>query len=127
MNKNDVLALFKQWNDAIQTKKAKNVVALYDESAILLPTISNQVRLNHEEIEDYFDNFLAMVPVGHIDESNVRIFDQIAINSGIYTFTFKGGNKVQARYTFVYRWNGQRWMIIEHHSSQMPEVNTTSN
>jgi uncharacterized protein (TIGR02246 family) len=127
MNKNDILALFKQWNDAIKTKKAKNVVALYDESAILLPTISNQVRFNHEEIEDYFDNFLAMVPVGHIDESNVRIFDQIAINSGIYTFTFKGGNKVKARYTFVYRWNGLRWMIIEHHSSQMPEVNTTSN
>jgi hypothetical protein len=51
----------------------------------------------------------------------VRVFGQIAINSGIYTFSFNDGASVQARYTFVYRWNGERWMIIEHHSSQMPE------
>ncbi|MES9966602.1 MAG: nuclear transport factor 2 family protein, partial [Sedimenticola sp.] len=76
---------------------------------------------NHEEVEDYFVHFLAKGPVGEIDEANIRTFGDIAINSGIYTFTFKDGAVVQARYTFVYRWNGERWLIIEHHSSQMPE------
>jgi hypothetical protein len=66
-------------------------------------------------------NFLAKGPQGKINESNVRIFDDIAINSGVYTFTFKDVVSVQARFTYVYRWNGQRWMIIEHHSSAMPE------
>lgn len=121
MTKNEITSLFDVWNDALQTGDPKKVAALYETNGILLPTVSNKVRHNHEEIEDYFVHFLAKGPVGKIDEANVRTFDQIAINSGVYTFTFKDGAVVQARFTFVYRWNGERWMIIEHHSSQMPE------
>jgi len=117
----DIAALFQEWNDALQSRDPQNVVALYETSAILLPTVSNQVRHNHQEIADYFKGFLAKGPIGAIDESNVRVYSDIAINSGIYTFTFDDGAKVPARFTFVYRWNGQRWLIIEHHSSQMPE------
>jgi hypothetical protein len=50
----------------------------------------------------------------------VRIFDNLAINSGSYTFTFKDGSQAQARFTFVYQWDGESWLIIEHHSSKMP-------
>ena len=114
-------ALFEEWNTALQTGEPKNVTALYESNAILLPTISNQVRHNHEEIEDYFIHFLAKGPKGVINESNIRTFGNIAINSGIYTFTFSDGNSVQARFTYVYRWNGQRWLIVEHHSSALPE------
>lgn len=121
MKDNNIEQLFAQWNDALQTGDPKQVAALYETNAILLPTVSNKVRHNHAEIEDYFVNFLAKSPVGKIDESNVRTFGDIAINSGVYTFTFKDGSAVQARFTYVYRWNGQNWMIIEHHSSAMPE------
>ena len=121
MNDAEILALFDQWNNALQTGEPKNVAALYETNAILLPTVSNQVRHNHAEIEDYFVNFLAKGPQGKIDEANVRTFGSIAINSGVYTFTFKDGAVVQARFTYVYRWNGQEWKIIEHHSSAMPE------
>ncbi len=121
MIENEVTALFNEWNSALQTGDPKKVAALYESNGILLPTMSNKVRHNHEEIEDYFVHFLAKGPVGKINEANVRIFNETAINSGIYTFTFKDGVTVQARFTFVYRWNGRRWMIIEHHSSQMPE------
>lgn len=121
MEQNVITALFEEWNNALQTGEPKQVASLYASDAILLPTVSNKVRHNHDEIEDYFVHFLAKGPQGEIDESNVRIFDDIAINSGVYTFTFKDGVTVQARFTYVYRWNGQRWMIIEHHSSAMPE------
>ena len=121
MAQGDIQTLFEAWNNALQTGDPKNVVSLYETNAILLPTVSNQVRHNHAEIEDYFVHFLAKEPQGKIDESNVRTFGDMAINSGIYTFTFKEGVTVQARFTFVYRWNGQRWMIVEHHSSAMPE------
>jgi uncharacterized protein (TIGR02246 family) len=117
----DIASLFQLWNDALQTREPKSVVALYASDAILLPTVSNQVRHNHEEIEDYFKGFLAKGPVGAIDESNVRIYGDVAINSGVYTFTLDDGSKVPARFTFVYQWNGEQWLIIEHHSSQMPE------
>ena len=121
MTENNILSLFEDWNSALQTGDPKQVVALYETNAILLPTISNKVRHNHEELEDYFVNFLAKGPVGKIDESNVRTFGDVAINSGVYTFTFKDGASVQARFTYVYRWNGQKLLIVEHHSSQMPE------
>lgn len=121
MNHEKILSLFEDWNNALQTGDPKQVVALYESNAILLPTVSNQVRHNHAEIEDYFVHFLAKGPCGKIDESNVRSFGDVAINSGVYTFTFKDGNTVQARYSYVYRWNGQEWKIIEHHSSAMPE------
>ena len=121
MSDSHIAALFEEWNTALQTGEPKNVTALYESNAILLPTISNQVRHNHEEIEDYFIHFLAKGPKGVINESNIRTFGDTAINSGIYTFTFSDGNSVQARFTYVYRWNGQRWLIVEHHSSALPE------
>ncbi len=121
MSSNDILSLFDEWNNALQTGEPKKVAELYESDAILLPTVSNQVRHNHDEINDYFVHFLAKGPSGKIDEANVRIFDQLAINSGVYTFTFQDGVVVQARFTFVYRWDGERWKIVEHHSSKMPE------
>ena len=121
MNNSKILGLFNQWNNALKTGNPKDVVTLYARDAILLPTVSNKVRHNHEEIEDYFVRFLAKVPSGKIDESNVRIFSDLAINSGVYTFAFADGSTVQARYTFVYKREGEDWLITEHHSSQMPE------
>ena len=122
MSNSEIAALFDEWNTALQTRDPKQVAALYETNGILLPTLSNQVRHNHDEIEDYFVSFTAKGPVGSIDESNIRQFGQMAINSGVYTFTFEDGSSAQARFTFVYRWNGERWMIAEHHSSQMPEI-----
>lgn len=121
MEQNEISSLFEEWNLALQTGEPKQVAALYENNSILLPTISNKVRHNHQEIEDYFTQFLAKGPKGKIDEANIRVFDDLAINSGIYRFRFKDSSTVRARFTFVYRRNKTRWMIVEHHSSQMPE------
>ena len=121
MSEKIILSLFEKWNSALQTGEPKQVAALYKDSAILLPTVSNKVRHNRQEIEDYFVQFLEKGPQGKIDESNIRIYGDTAINSGLYTFSFNDGIQVQARFTFVYRCNGVDWHIIEHHSSQMPE------
>ncbi|WP_083389667.1 SgcJ/EcaC family oxidoreductase [Trichormus sp. NMC-1] len=102
----------------------KKVARNYAKDGVLLPTVSNQVRNTPAEIKDYFQKFLKLKPVGKIDEENIRIYCNIAINSGIYTFNLTQDgqvNKVQARYTFVYRKVGNKWLIIEHHSSAMPE------
>jgi uncharacterized protein (TIGR02246 family) len=50
MNLNDVIALFDTWNDALATLDPDTVTTLYAEDAVLLPTVSNQVRHNHTEI-----------------------------------------------------------------------------
>ena len=121
MSETVIASLFDDWNSALQSRDPNSVVALYAPDAILLPTVSNQVRHNHQEIESYFVDFIVKGPSGKIDQSNIRLFDHLAINSGVYTFSFDDQTEVQARYTFVYRRQGDRWMIIEHHSSKMPE------
>lgn len=118
----EIASLFDRWNNALQTGNPKNVVALYDKGSILLPTVSNKPRRNPAEIEDYFVHFMAKNPSGKIDLRHIQIGCNEAIDSGLYTFTFgKTGEKVSARYTYTYRWNGSEWKISSHHSSGMPE------
>lgn len=120
----EISDLFETWNRALQTGNPDHVVACYAEDAILLPTVSAKVRHNHAEIGDYFEHFLAKKPFGKITEQNIRIYDDIAINSGLYTFTLtQDGSQtdVAARFTFVYQKFEGRWLIIEHHSSVLPE------
>jgi len=116
----NINTLFEYWNQALQSLDPKKVAALYAEDAILLPTLSNQVRHNRTEIEQYFVDFLAKAPKGELNESNVRILKDIAINSGIYTFSFNNDDTVRARFTYVYKKYQENWLIIEHHSSLMP-------
>ena len=71
--------------------------------------------------EDYFVHFLEKKPVGKIDSRTIQIDCNTAIDAGLYTFTFKDGTTVKARYTYTYRWNGKQWLITSHHSSAMPE------
>ena len=122
MKEADVLGLFDQWNTALSTLNPDTVTALYADNAVLLPTVSNQVRHNHEEIRDYFVGFLQKSPQGVVDEFNVNILsDTHATNSGVYTFTFGDGSKVSARFSYLYVASDDVLKILQHHSSAMPE------
>jgi uncharacterized protein (TIGR02246 family) len=121
--KNEISNQFVIWNKALQTGDPNDVVACYAEDAILLPTVSAKVRHNHDEIRDYFVHFLSKRPYGTITEQNIRIYGDIAINSGLYTFSLTQDGvqaDVAARFTFVYRKQADGWLIIEHHSSILP-------
>ncbi|MBQ4862660.1 SgcJ/EcaC family oxidoreductase [Pseudoalteromonas sp. MMG013] len=116
-----VLTLFEKWNHALQSGDPKRVTELYAHDAVLLPTISDLVRHNPQEFEDYFMLFLKNEPKAHLVESNVRTYTNIAIHSGIYHIQLNQNRQVQARFTFVYQKIKTQWLIVEHHSSQMPE------
>lgn len=113
--------LFERWNDSLKSGSAKDVSSNYLSDAVLLPTLSNQARLTDAERKDYFIEFLKKGPVGKIDSRVIRTGCNKAIDTGTYTFTFKDGAKVSARYTFTYAWDGNKWLISSHHSSVMPE------
>ena len=120
-----IAGLFDHWNAALATGKPDEVVKLYHPKGTLLPTVSNKVRATPGEIKDYFEHFLELKPQGVINYRDIRVLDKdTAIDSGVYTFDIvKDGKpaKVQARYTFVYEKLGKQWLIINHHSSAMPE------
>jgi uncharacterized protein (TIGR02246 family) len=124
-NEKEISGLFKRWNDSLATLDADKVVANYAPDGVLLPTVSNKMRTNHEEIRDYFEHFLAKKPQGKINTSIIKIGCNIASDAGIYTFTLqnKKGKKenVVARYSFVYEYQNGQWLIEHHHSSAMPE------
>ena len=121
----DIAALFDRWNAALATLDPDKVVALYAPDAVLLPTISNKPRTNHQEIRDYFVQFLAKKPQSKIDFRIIKIGCNSASDTGLYTFTLhdtKGkAKKVSARYSYVYEYLNGQWLIEHHHSSALPE------
>lgn len=124
MSVETIAKLFDRWNAALATLDPDQVVALYAPDAILLPTLSNDVRHNHPEIRDYFVSFLEKHPKGTINESNLRDLGDTAVHSGIYTFALTSDGETshaQCRFTYVYAKVDGDWKIIEHHSSLMPE------
>lgn len=114
--------LFDRWNASLQSGDARQVADNYLSDAVLLPTVSNQIRLTDAERVDYFEHFLAKKPTGKIDSRTIRTGCNKAIDTGTYTFTFADNSTVSARYTFTYAWDGKDWRISTHHSSAMPEI-----
>ena len=58
-----------------------------------------------------------------LGEQLVRVFGEVALNSGTYTFTNTQDGKTisnASRFSFAYVRKGDRWMIVDHHSSPMP-------
>lgn len=123
-----VLGLFDKWNAALQTGDPQKVADLYAADAVLLPTVSNNVRTDRAEIVDYFEHFLQNKPYGTKIESIVDVLDEnTVIDTGVYEFALtdhKTGTKstVKARYTYAYeKQRDGKWLIVNHHSSKMPE------
>jgi uncharacterized protein (TIGR02246 family) len=116
-----VAALFDRWNDSLRTLDADKVVANYAVDGVLLATVSDTPRTNPAEIRDYFVKFLKAEPQGKIDRRIIKIGCNVAQDVGTYTFKFKDGKQVHARYTYVYEFENGKWLIAHHHSSAMPE------
>ena len=121
----EIAVLFDLWNAALQTGSPELVASLYAPDAVLLPTVSNRVRTTRAEIVDYFQHFLALQPRGAINQQFIRILSpDLALSAGIYTFdVVREGRpeQVTARYDFLYKRVNGRWLIVDHHSSKMPE------
>lgn len=120
--KAEIAALFQDWNNALQSGDPQQVVNLYADGSILLPTVSNQPRLSAAEKADYFEHFMQNGPSGSIDLSSIELGCNMAVDAGLYSFAFaRTGAVVRGRYSFSYRWDGSKWQITSHHSSRMPE------
>jgi uncharacterized protein (TIGR02246 family) len=115
--------LFLVWNAALRTLDPDKVAETYTADASLLPTVENGPLVGRPAIRGYFVNFLKKKPVGAINgKPNIRIGCNVAFDAGLYTFTYGTGDPpTAARYTYVYEYDGGRWLIAHHHSSKRPE------
>jgi uncharacterized protein (TIGR02246 family) len=116
---------FDIWLVAVSSHNAEKVAELYESDAILLPTLSSKVKELPEQRLQYFKKFTALPEIkGTVNEILTRVYGDIGINSGTYTFTYQKDGKtiiVPSRFSFVYQRTDKGWMIVDHHSSKMPE------
>ena len=118
-----VAAATAEWISTFNTRDPARISALYAPDAILWGTVSRTIRTKPEEILEYFIESATRRPDLRMSlgEYHVRVYGDIAINSGYYTSRNPvDGQEVVTpmRFTFTYRRQGGRWMIINHHSSR---------
>jgi len=122
ITKEEVRSLFYLWNDALATGDSRIVAKRYTKSPVLLATVKDDPRTDFDSVKDYFDAFLQKKPKGEIVEGFIHVDDGWASDVGIYEFTMGAtGDKVRARYSYIYVQEGGVWKIQHHHSSVMPE------
>ncbi|MBS0350147.1 MAG: SgcJ/EcaC family oxidoreductase [Proteobacteria bacterium] len=119
--------VYYQWTHAIESARGnpQPVVSLYAPKAISLATLAPLPLTNHAQLDAYFKKLTSNKGL-HVETQQIltQIYPHIAINSGVYTFHFiDSENKpvaLKARFSFVYHESKGRWLIVNHHSSVLP-------
>lgn len=115
-----------KWADAIRSRIPENVMELYHADGILWGTLSPTIRHGFHPIHEYFVSFLKRDELKcEYTENIVREYGEFLFHSGSYVFTWKAGKnriRVPARFSFVYKKENGKWLILEHHSSLFPDL-----
>ena len=120
--------LVELWMDNLCLRDIDRIVSFYHKNAILIPTLSKEIRQGEFEIRDYFVDFVG----NHPNLCGEIVFDlcqEVGSNdvviSGVYTFTWGEDeeDELAARFTYVFTLApDDNWKILTHHSSQIPET-----
>ena len=121
----EVAAATQAWIDGMNSHNKDVVVALYDKEAALWGTRSPTLRDNPAAVGEYFKILDTVAPSYkvNLDEQRIRVYGDIAINTGRYTFSEIKDDKPlvrPARFSFVFVNRNGHWMIVDHHSSAVP-------
>ncbi len=122
----EVRAATQQWIVAFNTcQQPRDVASLYDRDALFWGTVSRSLITSTEAVSQYFEPVCASAPRAKVELGpyEMRRHGDSATSAGHYTFTFfRGGQAltVPARFSFAYRRDGDRWLIVGHHSSSAP-------
>lgn len=123
--KEDVAAATSAWGRALGEDDPEKVLPLYSNDAVLWGTLSPTVRADQVALRDYFVTAFKFLPGLKVvfGDQLIRVYGNTAINTGYYTFSYaqNGESKtLPARYSLAFVKNGERWLIVDHHSSAMP-------
>ena len=121
----EIAAVMQKWIDGMSRHDTDSVVALYDPEAVLWGTRSPVLRDKPELVREYFGVLRTVPPTykATLGEQRIRVFGDVAVNTGSYTFSeVRDGKEIlrPARFSMVYRYRNGRWMIVDHHSSASP-------
>ena len=115
-----MIDIFHTWVDKIKSNDAHQVSELYHQDGILLGTFSNIERVGRSLIFDYFEDLLkSPIDVQIISEKAYKTKSMSTV-AGLYNFIVSG-EKIEARFSFVFLKTSNKWEIISHHSSILPK------
>ena len=116
------------WLNAVNKGEIENILALYNENAVLIPTFSNRVLDSSAKIRSYFEQLSTRDRLSvdlHEKFINVqKASENINALSGIYCWRYDVDGELlsfEARFSFVLDLSLTS-PIIHHHSSQIPRM-----
>jgi uncharacterized protein (TIGR02246 family) len=123
--KEEVATATLEWAHALGQDDPDRALPFYSEDAVLWGTLSPTVRADQAALRDYFVNAFKALPGLKVafGDQLIRVYGGTAVNTGYYTFSYVRDGETKnwpARYSFTYVKNGERWLIVDHHSSAMP-------
>jgi uncharacterized protein (TIGR02246 family) len=123
--KDEVSGATATWAHALGLDEPEKVLPLYADDAVLWGTLSPKVRADREALRDYFVTAFKVLPALKVSfgEQRIRVYGGTAVNTGYYTFSYTKDGEAKtlpARYSFTFVKQGDRWLIVDHHSSAMP-------
>lgn len=128
MQTHDPNRFLQGWADLVAERDLEGVLALYDESAVLIPTFSNRLHSRPEGIREYFVALCRREGLVLSLHEKPRLVS--SIGGGVYTLAgiYRWGFAVEdvplnfeARFSFVLDFNRPS-PILHHHSSQIPRT-----
>jgi hypothetical protein len=120
--------ILKEWMQAVNNGDFEALVALYDATAVLVPTFSNRLLSKPESIREYFGKLCSREELSIALHEKTLIVHPIndAVHSlyGIYCWRFAIDGELlsfEARFSYVVDLARPR-PILHHHSSQIPRM-----
>src|SRR4029434_8790420 len=114
-----------KWAQTLGQNDPDKVVRLYATDGVLWGTLSPTLRADRAALRDYFVTAFKILPSLKVTfgEQLIRVYGNTAVNTGYYTFSYSKDGETKtlpARYSFTFVKEGEKWMIVDHHSSAMP-------
>lgn len=112
------------WQSAYNSRDPARITAMYDTDAVLWGTTAKTIAPTPEAIYDYFKD-AAKRPNARVTfgEQHLRKYGDIAVSTGYYTFSdVRDGREISrpARYSMTFRNKDGKWLLVAHHSSEIP-------
>ena len=120
-----VAAATDDWRAAYDSRDPKRITVLYASDAALWGTNLKAIAGTPAAVAEYFKDAPARPDARVVfGEQNIRVYGDLALNSGTYTFNGVRDGKpttAPARFSIAFRKQDGKWLIVDHHSSRLPQ------
>ena len=120
-----VAAATDDWRAAYDSRDPKRITVLYAADAALWGTNLKAIAVTPAAVAEYFKDAPARPDARVVfSEQHIRVYGDLALNSGTYTFNGVRDGKPTtspARFSIAFRKQEGKWLIVDHHSSRLPQ------